>query len=434
MSSYGLRCPCCDGELVSLQGNEAIAGKDLDVTSPDVDVTSVAATEDTSSETKKADVAGVKTGIKLEFDGRGSALTKKFGWDGKPDTMPSEWIGNGYYIVAVYHEVTRGAKKRVVQDGCVIYALRYDHTSFKRGKEAFAPTIFKDIESAQIALKNIWDRLISGWHGKKLVNKNLIERKSWKTDEYTKEIEIIPVEDFHPVRRCDVLEELRLEALAEMSSEEQEKARKFREDAIKRADERARWREEQKNKPQKPSFMEYLREEQLKKDIARINRSADKPAKSTYVRVGTDRSSCSFDALDKGKPVGNEVVQDWSKVDWDAEDRESQLLEVSKESDFDTPWMRETKRKIKAELADIRRAKKGLATAKETEMWLLQDWDTYKFVKITDGDATLVDRDDCTFFEKLTDATNVALTIERLFWKPEYARWRLHVVPYNKGK
>lgn len=69
------------------------------------------------------------------------------------------------------------------------------------------------------------------------------------------------------------------------------------------------------------------------------------------------------------------------------------------------------------------------AFAAAESRWLVRDWVTGKYVKVGGGTAMLVGAGECTVFGSLEDANGAAIGIERLFWRAEFAKWRLHVVP-----
>lgn len=334
MRKAGVRdyaCPCCGGELVGVPEADLGLGGDEGISADEFRDEPLAAREwesvteaelesdlDSDGDGEESEASSDGAGG-LEFDGRGATAMKairEFGWDGRAETMPSEWKGRGYFVIATYGEVRRGARRRVVMDGCIVTCFgRAGKTSFRSGKDALSPMLFEDVEAARRALRDAWDWTIGRWADTRIASRDLIERKFWYSDEFVKAAEVIPVEAYRPVRRMDVLAELAEEALAEMGDAERERDLRRREESSRLAAERARLRS------------------------------------------------------------------------------------------------------------------RGVATARETERWLLQDWETGKFVRVEGGTATLVDRDDCTFFERLADANGVAIGIERLFWRTEFARWRLHVVP-----
>lgn len=428
-------CPCCGGELVGTEEadvrngtgegggicadglREQLDARDLESVTEDEmesDLDSDGGDEEAESSSDE-DAGG------LSFDDRGATATKairEFGWDGRAETMPSEWKGRGYFVIATYGEVRRGQRRRVVMDGCIVTCFgREGKTSFRSGKDALSPTLFEDVEAARRALRDAWDWTIGRWDGTRIASRDLIERKFWYSDEFVKAAEVIPVEAYRPVRRMDVLAELAAEALAEMGDAERERELRRRAESSRLAAERARLREKTGG-----GIADRWRDGEFAVAGGRI--------------VLTDGSAMPMDIPGdvesdcEGRPVPCGIVQDWSKVDWDAEDRESDLRDMETRPAYGSDaYVREVRGRVREELEDIRRASRGVPTARETERWLLQDWETGKFVRVDGGTAKLVERDDCTFFERLADANGVAIGIERLFWRPEFARWRLHVVP-----
>lgn len=433
-------CPCCGGELVGVPeadlglGGDGGIGADEFRNEPwnarEPDLGMEAETEsgmdsdggDEESESSSDDDAGG-----LEFDDRGATATKAirdFGWDGRAETMPGEWKGRGYFVIATYGEVRRGARRRVVMDGCVVTCFgRAGKTSFRSGRDAYSPTLFEDVEAARRALRDAWDWTMGRWGGTRIASRDLIERKPWYSDEFVKAAEVIPVESYHPVRRSDVLAELAEEALAEMGDAERERETRRRAEASRLSAERARLR-----KVNGGRVVDNWRAGMVisgePSEGSRLAPSED------FGPDGLEDVLCDVESDCEGRPVPCGIVQDWSKVDWDEEARESDLRDMeTRPASWSKAYVREVESRVRRELDDVRRASRGVATARETERWLLQDWETGKFVRVDGGTATLVDRDDCTFFERLADANGVAIGIERLFWRPEFARWRLHVVP-----
>lgn len=434
-------CPCCGGELVGMPkadgrlGEGECVGADefrdgsLDawdwesVTEAEMEPDLDSDFGDAESESSSDEDAGG-----LSFDDRGATATKairEFGWDGRAETMPSEWKGRGYFVIATYGEVRRGQRRRVVMDGCIVTCFgREGKTSFRSGKDALSPTLFEDVESARRALRDAWDWTIGRWGGTRIASRDLIERKFWYSDGFVKAAEVIPVEGYRPVRRIDVLAELAEEALAEMGDAERERELRRREESSRLAAERARLR-----KMNGGGVVDRWRDGELAVSGERpVRTDSGLPSmhgsEGPVAIPGDEESDC------EGRPIPCGIVQDWSKVDWDAEDRESGLRDMETRPAYGSDaYVREVRGRVREELEDIRRASRGVATARETERWLLRDWETGKFVRVEGGTATLVDRDDCTFFERLADANGVAIGIERLFWRPEFARWRLHVVP-----
>ena len=410
--NHSLKCPCCEGELMPL-GEEERRRLLIEFGADDIEQADEAynvATGETSA--KPTDIPkGVITGKELVFTD-GYARTREFGWDGKTETMPKEWIGNGYYVIASYSLVKSHGKERLIVNGCVNRTRRYEKFCFS--KSAYSPTIYRTIEDARDAMRILWDDVFSQFGGARCFNENLVEtvlQSDGKANR--KECEVMPVEEYHPIRKMDVLEELRREYIAEMQAKGKENAvAKYRAGAIRRGEEQAKWRTEQQKRKEKSWCFDDKIDDWL---------GEFKSARVSGGRVDTEaslRGSCSDDgdASDVGKPARSGIVEDWSKVDWDEEDRESRLLEEAAREN---------------ELADVRRTQMGMATVKSTEKWLLQDWETYKYVRCENGRATLVEQKDSTYFERLQDANQVALDIERCFWKPEYVKWRLHVVPYK---
>lgn len=426
--NYSFRCPCCEGELMPLGEEERkrlLTEFGADGIEQDSEADNVA-TDDASA--KSVDIPkGVVTGKELVFTD-GYAGTRAFGWDGKIETMPKEWIGHGYYVVALYCLVKSHGKERLIVDGCVNQHQRY--IQFYSGKDAYRPTIYRTIEDARDAMRIVWDDILSLCGNCRRVNENLVEIVS-QSDEKTghKDCEVMPVEEYHPIRRRDVLEEFRREHIAEMQAKGRENAvAKSRAGAIRRGEEQAKWRTEQQERKERSGCFDDRIDDWLG-DVKRAMVSDGRVNTEAALRGS---SSYAGDASDVGKPARSGIVEDWSKVDWDEEDRESRLLEEAvRENELDTPLMKETKRRIKDELIDIRRTRMGMATVKSIEKWLLQDWETYKYVRCENGRATLVEQKDSTYFERLQDANQVALDIERHFWEPEYVKWRLHVVPYK---
>lgn len=108
---------------------------------------------------------------------------------------------------------------------------------------------------------------------------------------------------------------------------------------------------------------------------------------------------------DEGK-----VVADWSKVDWEAERRESDRKERA--------YVAETSRKPNA-----------------AQVWyVLKDWNSDGYLRVPnkskgeEGDAWLEpDIKNCTVFRSAEEASRVATAIERMFWKTAYAKMNLHV-------
>lgn len=437
-------CPCCGGELVGTEEADVRNGKgegDREVVAADGlreqldarDWESVTEDEmesdlDSDGDDEEAEASPDDGAGGLSFNDRGATATKaikEFGWDGREETMPSEWKGRGYFVIATYGEVRRGQRRRVVMDGCIVTCFgREGKTSFRSGKDAYSPTLFKDVEAARRALRDAWDWTIGRWDGTRIASRDLIERRLWYSDEFVKAAEVIPVEAYRPVRRMDVLAELAEEALAEMGDAERERELRRRAETSRLAAERARVR-----KMSGGGIADRWRDGEFAVSGGRTVRT-DSGLPGVHGSAmpmdipGDGESDC------EGRPVPCRIVQDWSKVDWDAEDRESDLRDMETRPAYGSDaYVREVRSRVREELEDIRRASRGVATARETERWLLQDWETGKFVRVEGGTARLVERDDCTFFERLADANGVAIGIERLFWRPEFARWRLHVVP-----
>lgn len=409
---YSLGCPCCEGELMPLGEEERkrlLAEFEADGIEQAGEADDVATGE---ASAKSVDSPkGVVTGKELVFTD-GYAGTREFGWDGKTETMPKEWIGHGYYVIASYSLVKSHGKERLIVNGCMNRHRRM--MRFASAKCAYSPTIYRTIEDARDAMRILWDDLFTQWGNARRVNEDLVETVSQSDVKASrKEVKVMPVEEYHPIRRMDVLEELKREYIAEMPAKTKENtSAKSRVGAIRRDEEQAKWRKEQQKRKEKSWRFDDKIEDWL---------GEFKSARVSGGRVDTKatlRGSCSDDgdASDVVEPVRSGIVEDWSKVDWDEEDRESRLLEEAAREN---------------ELADIRRTRMGMATVKSTEKWLLQDWETYKYVRCENGRATLVEQKDCTYFELLGDANRVALDIERHFWEPEYVKWRLHVVPYK---
>lgn len=425
--NYSFRCPCCEGELMPLGEEERkrlLAEFGADGIEQDSEADNVATGE---ASAKPTDIPkGVITGKELVFTD-GYARTREFGWDGKTETMPKEWIGCGYYVISSYSICKSHGKERLIVNGCVNRNQR--NIKFGFCKDAYSPTIYRTIEDARDAMRILSRDVLSQFADVRFVNEDLAESVSRDGELSYKYVEVIPVEEYHPIRRRDVLEEFRREHIAEMQAKGKEDAgAKSRAGAIRRGEEQAKWRTELQERKERNGCFDDRIDDWL---------GGFKKARVSGGRVNTGAAmlgNCSNDCdeSDVEKPVRSEIVEDWSNVDWDEEDRESRMLgEAVRENEFDMPWMRAASRRIKDELADIRRTRMGMATVKSTEKWLLQDWETYKYVRCENGRATLVEQKDSTYFERLQDANQVVLDIERRFWDPEYVKWRLHVVPYK---
>ena len=354
-------------------------------------------------------------GSLLRFDERdGISLADTRGlynWDGKPETMPSDWKGKGYFVITLESLARSCGVSRSVVTGCVAYGKSYHTISFRdTGKTMLTPILYRDRESAREVLKlHIQRHKRNGYDWQKLVNPDTVMRCCGDIELYEVLHRVIPIEEYAPRRKGEVLKEIRAEVLGIRREVRLGKAERVR---IEDVDEL-------------PSSEEMARRrDQFLKGV-----ESRRSGVNTYRTPMPSRESLDDDV---GRPLDTPMIADWSKVDWDAEERESNRLELELDG---VGGYRYNGRSWESYRPNARR--RSLACRKEVktnERWLLADWGSGKFVKIANGKASLVEKEECTYFEKLSDANGVALEIEREFWNPQYVGWRLHVVPYTEGE
>lgn len=336
-----------------------------------------------------------------------------YDWDGTKETMPSDWIGNGYFVVTDETRVRSCGLSRQIITGCLVYGRSYHSVSYRdTGKTKLWPVIYRDRESAREVLKlHIQHHNRNGYYWQKLVDQDTVKREVGSLDIDEVLHRVIPIEDYEPRMKKAVLDELRYEALAikrEVDSGEAEEIPLEDFDRVPSSEEMAR---------RQDAFLKEVSE--------RKRRDPLRHRMSSGYEVGGREDD------DAGTPLAStKMIADWSKVDWNEEALESDRLE-RQQLGLNRGWGRN---EWETCTQNVRRTRAGLKTIKTNEKWLLSDWATGKFVKIENGDAILVPREDCTFFEKLSDANDVAIKIERKFWNPAYVRWRLHVVPYTESE
>lgn len=337
-----------------------------------------------------------------ERDGISLADTRGlYNWDGKPETMPSDWKGKGYFVITFESLARSCGVSRSVVTGCVAYGKSYHTISYRNtGKTMLTPILYRDRESAREVLKlHIQRHKRNGYDWLKLVNPDTVRRCFGDIELYEVLHRVIPIEEYAPRRKGEVLKEIRAEVLGirrEVSSGKAERVRIEDVDELPSNEEMARRRDQ------------FLKEVESRRSGV-----------NTYRTPLPSRASLDDDV---GRSLDTPMIADWSKVDWDAEERESNRLEMEVVGVSGYRYNGHSWEPYRP------KARRSL------ERWLLADWGSGKFVKIADGKALLVEKEECTYFEKLSDANGVALEIEREFWNPQYVGWRLHVVPYTEGE